>query len=157
MEDDFRETNLYPPATRHLRPIFLHGFSMVVFGCLTWLSFSSDDHHNTIYYLTGAISLVNLFRIFRGAVKLKSGEPQARIDTAGLRLFYPSALFWPWPRIKGAREAEDTVIVDLHEFSGVDQGEWNRTEVDLQTQSVDCDGQEIVQTIERGVRLFGSG
>jgi len=90
-------------------------------------------------------------------VKLKSGEPQARIDTAGLRLFYPSALFWPWPRIKGAREAEGTVVVDLHAFSGVDQGEWNRTEVDLQTQFVDCDGLEIVQTIERGVRLFGSG
>ena len=157
MEDGFNETNLYLPVVRRLQPIFLHVFSFAVFGVLTWLSFTSGDHHNTIYYLTGAISLVNLFRIFREAVKLKSGDPQVRIDTAGLRLFYPSALFWPWSRIKGAREAEGTVIVDLHEFSGVDQGEWNRTEVDLQTRSVDCDGPEIVQTIERGVRLFGSG
>ena len=156
MEDGFRETNLYPPTSRQLRPIVLHGFSMVVFGCFTWLSFSSDDHHNTIYYLTGAISSLNLFRIFREAMKLKSGKPQARIDSAGLRLFYPSALFWPWPRIKGARNVGGTVIVDLHDFAGVDQGEWNRTEGDLQTQSIDCNASEIVRTIKRGMRLFGS-
>ena len=69
---------------------------------------------------------------------------------------YSSALFWPWPRIKGARKVEGTVIVDLHEFAGVYQDEWNRAEVDLPTQSIDCGDSEIVQLIERGVRLFGS-
>ena len=68
----------------------------------------------------------------------------------------PSALFWPWPRIKGARKVGGTVIVDLHEFAGVDQDEWNRAEVDLPTQSIDYGDFEIVQLIERGVRLFGS-
>jgi hypothetical protein len=48
------------------------------------------------------------------------------------------------------------VIVDLHEFAGVYQDEWNRAEVDLPTQSIDCGDSEIVQLIERGVRLFGS-
>ena len=156
MEDEFRETNLYLPVARRLQPILLHVSSFAVFSALTWLSVASGDHHNTIYYLTGSIALVNLFCICREAIKLKSGKPQARIDSAGLRLFYPSALFWPWPRIKGAREAGGTVIVDLHEFAGVDQGEWNRTKVDLCTQSIDCDRSEIVKTIERGVRLYGS-
>ena len=69
---------------------------------------------------------------------------------------YSSALFWPWPGIKGARKVEDTVIIDLHKFAGVDQDAWNRAEVDLPTQSIDYGDSEIVQLIERGVRLFGS-
>ena len=69
---------------------------------------------------------------------------------------YPSALFWPWPRIKGAGKVGGTVIGDLHEFAGVYQDEWNRAEVDLPTKSIDYGGSEIVQLIERGVRLFGS-
>ena len=69
---------------------------------------------------------------------------------------YSSALFWPWPRIKGARKVGGTVIIDLHEFVGAYQDEWNRAEVDLPTQAIDCGDSEIVQLIERGVRLFGS-
>ena len=75
---------------------------------------------------------------------------------AGSAHLYPSALFWPWPRIKGACKVEGSVIIDLHEFAGVDQDEWNRAEVDFPTQSIDYGGSEIVQLIERGVRLFGS-
>ncbi len=75
---------------------------------------------------------------------------------AGSAHLYPSALFWPWPRIKGACKVEGSVIIDLHEFAGVDQDEWNRAEVDFPTQSIDYGDSEIVQLIERGVRLFGS-
>ena len=70
MEDGFDETNLYPPAIRRLRPILLHGVSLAVFVVVTWLSFFSGDHHNTIYYLTGVIASVNLFRIVREVMKL---------------------------------------------------------------------------------------
>ena len=69
---------------------------------------------------------------------------------------YPAAPFWLWPRIKGACKVEGTVIDDLHEFAGVDHDEWNRVEVGFPTQSIDYGDSEIVQLIERGVRLFGS-
>ena len=74
----------------------------------------------------------------------------------GYAHLYSSAPFWPWSRITGACRVEGTVIVDLHEFAGVYQDEWNRAEVDLPTQSIDYGDSEIVQLIERGVRLFGS-
>lgn len=156
MQDGFGELNLYPAARRRYWRLVIYGIAAVIFGVITWASFTSGDPHNTIYYATAVIGLAFLVQMMREIRKIFSGLPQARIDSAGLRLFYPSPLFWPWERIKGARENGGLVVVELREFGGVDQGEWNRKQVDLQTDMLECNGRDVVEAIKRGVRLFGS-
>ena len=156
MQDGFGELNLHPVASQRYRRLVAYGVAVALTGAITWASYTSGDPHNTIYYATAVIAIVCLVQEVRELRKIVSGQPQARIDSAGLRLFYPSALFWSWERIKGARATDDAVFVDLHEFGGVDQGEWNRTHVELQTSELDCDRTEVIEIIQRGVRLFGS-
>jgi hypothetical protein len=105
--------------------------------------------------LFAAIDLYFIYRLARQCRHFLRGAPEFRIDETGLRLFYPSRLFWPWSRIKGARATDAEVIVELHRAGGIDQGVRDRTEISLRTRPLDHPAQEIIRLLEAGVRRFG--
>ncbi len=151
----FPQMELYPSVASRWTALAINGSIFGVSGALAWASYFSGDRHNTIYFVLGAVALFFLFRLAREVRRYFRQVPEATIDTDGVRLYYPGALFWPWPRIKGARLANGSVIVELRSSGAIDQGVWNRTEVNLPAAILGHDAAQIINTVERGVRLFG--
>ncbi len=156
-ETDFPATSIYlTPATRR-RQFAVSGGCVAVLTVLAALSYFSGDPHNTTYFLFAAVDLCFIYLLARQLRHYLRGAPEIRIDETGLRLFYPSRLFWPWSRIKGARATDAQVIVALHRSGYIDQGVRDRTEVPLKTLRLDLPAQDIVRLLEAGVRRFGEG
>lgn len=151
----FPETELYLATAARNRNLAIYGVFLLLSGGLTFASIFSGDRYNQIYFLFGGIALFALYRFMRELWKASRRVPEVRINAAGVRIYYPARLFWPWSRIRGAHQANGSVVVDLHPHAGIDQGVWNRADVDLGTAKLDCDGAEIERLVERGVKIFG--
>jgi len=150
----FPQIDLYPSAGKRLKGLVLHTALLVIFSFLTWASFSSNDRHNQIYILTGALAFWPLFRLVSELRKMHSRKPDVSVNASGLHIFHPTTLHWPWSRIKGAHSAGGSVIVELHEFAGIDQGVWNRADVTLPMSALDGDEAELLSAIQNGVQNF---
>ncbi len=154
-ETDFPATNIYLTPAARRRQFAVSGGVVAILTALAALSYFSGDRYNTVYFLFVAADLYFIYRLAREFRHYLRGAPEIRIDETGLRLFYPSRLFWPWSRIKGARATDARVIVELYRSGVIDQGVRDRTEVSLKTPRLDLPANEIVRLVEEGVRRFG--
>lgn len=151
----FAALNLYPRRAMLWRSLAISDGFFALFAAASWASYFSGDPHNTFYTVSAPLAAFALFKVFVALRGFVNRAPVATIDRAGLHLFHPNRLFWAWVRIKGARVVGSTVIVDLQEFAGIDQGVWNRTEVDLKAPRLDADTTEVAAAIACGVATFG--
>ena len=154
-ETDFPATSIYLTPAARRRQFAVFGGCVAVLTALAALSYFSGDRYNTVYFLFVAADLYFVYRLAREFRHYLRGAPEIRIDETGLRLFYPSHLFWPWSRIKDARATDAQVIAALHRSGHIDQGVRDRTEVPLKTPPLDLPTKEIVRLLEAGVRRFG--
>ena len=154
-ETVFPATDIYLTPAARRRQFAVSGGGIAVLTALAALSYLNGGPHNTTHFLFAAVDLYFIYRLTREYRHYLRGAPEFRIDETGLRLFYPSRLFWPWSRIKGARAMDAEVVVELHRSRGIDQGVRDRTEVSLRTRPLDHPAQEIVRLLAAGMRSYG--